>query len=455
MKAKRARLLCAYVLDRRRDLRLLGPYLRRRLTADGGWMEQAPNTVRCNLHWFVWNGVFAQASESILLSYLTLYVLALGATTAQIGLMSALSNLSAALLVLPGAALVERWGRRKQTVLWANDGVGRATLLPLALLPLFLTGSSAVYVAIALVVARTAFVNLSVPAWTSLVADIVPLHWRGRYFSLRNVAMGVAGMIVIFLVGQLITHAGAPQGYQLAMGVALALGLAATCCFARIQEPPAPQTFPVTAGRRLPLWQNLRHQADFVTFCAVAALWNLSVSVAGPFFGPYMVDELGANAGFVGLLGVVAGLAALPGQRLFGRLSDRWGPGRVQRLTGLLIPLVPGLWALSRSPWHLVPAELASGFLWAGYGLASFNFLLTLIPQDRRARYAALYQIVVTSALALGAALGGGLATWQGYRFTFAFSGLGRLVAALLFVRVIRGAAARPIREPIPADSSS
>jgi MFS family permease len=138
---------------------------------------------------------------------------------------------------------------------------------------------------------------------------------------------------------------------------------------------------------------------------------------------------------------------------LFGRLSDRWGPGRVQRLTGLLIPVVPALWALSRSPWHLVPTEMASGFLWAGYSLASFNFLLTLIPQDRRARYAALYQIVVTGALALGAALGGGLATWQGYRLTFAFSGLGRLVAALLFVRVIRGAATRPVQEPIPADS--
>jgi predicted MFS family arabinose efflux permease len=80
-----------------------------------------------------------------------------------------------------------------------------------------------------------------------------------------------------------------------------------------------------------------------------------------------------------------------------------------------------------------------------------FNFLLTLTPQDRRTRYTALYQIVVTAALALGAALGGGLGTWQGYRFTFAFSALGRLVAALLFVRVIRRAAARPRREPVPA----
>lgn len=76
---------------------------------------------------------------------------------------------------------------------------------------------TAVYVAIALAVARGAFANLGVPAWVSLTADIVPLHWHGRYFSSRNMAMQVAGMVVTYPVGQLITRAGAPAGYQLSL----------------------------------------------------------------------------------------------------------------------------------------------------------------------------------------------------------------------------------------------
>jgi len=395
-------------------------------------------SIRRNLRWFWFDGVFSQASESIVVAYLSLYVLALGATAGQIGLMSALSNLSAALLVLPGAAIVERWGRRKLTCLWGGGGVGRAMLLLLALLPLGFAGPTAIYIAIILAVVRTAFANLSMPAWTSLTADIVPLRWRGRYFSARNVAMGLAGMSLTYLVGQLITRIGAPGGYQLAMGLAFAIGLISTFSFANIQEPPGSDKPRVGSSPRLPLLQNLRRRPEFLAFCAVAALWNLSLNTAGPFFSVHFVRGLNGTASFWGVISVVHGLAALPGQRLFGALSDRWGPRRVQLLTGLVIPLVPWLWGLSRSPWHLVPVEMVSGFLWAGYGLSSFNFLLVLTPEDRRARYAALYQIVVTVTLATGAALGGLVATWWGYKTTFILSGLGRLGAALFFARFVR-----------------
>lgn len=431
--------------------RLLGLYwlkLRKRIlrvTAGGRWTDQLEASVRKNLRWFWLDGVFAQASDAVLLSYLSLYLLALGATAAQIGLLSALSNLSAALLIIPGVAIVERWGRRKQTVLLFGGGAARSTLLMLALLPLAFSGSTAVYIIIILAVVRTALANLSVPAWTSLIADIVPLNWRGRYFSSRNMAMGIAGMAVIYGVGQLINHIGAPAGYQLAMGLALILGVISTYSFAHISEPTAAIVPRVGSSRRLPLRQNLRAAPDFLAFCAVAALWNLSLNIAGPFFSVHFVSGLKASAGFWGVLSVCNGLAALPGQRISGILTDRWGPRRIQLITGLLIPFVPWMWALSRSPWHLVPVELISGFLWAGYGLSSFNFLLALSPADRRARYAAFYQIVVTVTLALGAALGGVVATWWGYKATFILSGLGRLGAAVLFVRFVR--------QPAPASA--
>ncbi len=419
------------------------------LTAGGSWTIQLSTAVRRNLRWFWLDGVFAMASESIVLAYLSLFILALGATAAQIGLLSALSNLSAALLVLPGAAIVERWGKRKRTCLWSGGGVARGMLLLLALLPLVGRGPALVYIAIALAVIRSAFANLSVPAWTSLTADIVPINWRGRYFSSRNMAMGIAGMAATYFVGAMITRAGAPLGYPLAMGIAFLAGIASTFAFARIKEPSISPTPQVGASPRLPILKNLLAQKEFLAFCGIAAVWNLSINVAGPFFSVYLVSTLKASAGFVGGLVVVNGLAALPGQRLFGLLSDRWGPRRVQLLTGLLIPLVPWLWAISRSPWQLIPAEIASGFLWAGYSLSSFNFLLTLTPEDRRARYAALYQIVVTVMLAIGAAIGSVIATRWGYTTTMVLSGLGRLVAALMFVFFIRPPGS-PSAKPTP-----
>ena len=407
--------------------------------AGGRWAAQLPLSIRQNLRWFWLDGVFASGSDSIVVAYLSLFVLVLGATRAQIGLMSALSSLSAALLLLPGATLVERRGRRKQIVVLSGGGASRLALLLLALVPLFFAGPTAVYVAIALVILRSAFGNLGVPAWVSLTADIVPLSWRGRYFSSRNMAMGVANMLATFLIGQLITLIGGTNGYQLAMGLAFAVGMASTFSFARIEEPLTSISPEVKdSGPRLSLLQHLRTHPDFLTFCATAAIWNLSLNIAGPFFNLYLVENLRASAGVVGALSVVATLAALPGQRLFGSLVDRWGTRQVQLVTGLLIPLLPWAWALTRSPWHVVPINLVAGFLWAGYELANFNFLLILTPEDRRPRYTALYQIVVMVALAGGAALGGIVAQRWGYTPVFVLSGIGRLCAALLFARFVR-----------------
>ncbi len=418
-------------------------------TAGGRWTEQLSFFIRRNLRWFWLDGVLAQASEIIVLDYLSLFALTLGATRAQIGLMSALSSLSAALLLLSGATIVERRGRRKQICLLSGGGIGRVVLLLLAMVPLAFAGPAAVYVVIALAVVRSAFANLSVPAWTCLTADIVPLSWRGRYFSSRNMAMAVAGMVATYLVGQLITRVGGPAGYQLAMGLAFVIGMASTFSFAHIEEPPAPANSQVIdSGSQLPILKHLYAHPDFLAFCATAALWNFSLNIAGPFFNVYLVESLQASAGAIGALSVVSSLAMLPGQRLFGVLVDRWGPRRVQLITGLLIPALPWAWMFTRSPWHAAPINLAGGVMWAGYSLANFNFLLTLAPEDRRPRYTALYQMVVAIALAGGAVVGGVIATHWGYLTVFGLSGVGRLGASLLFARFVHESVSRPAAGP-------
>jgi MFS family permease len=391
------------------------------------------------LRWFWFDGVFARASDTIVSAYQTLFMLALGANPAQIGLISGLSNLSAALLLLPGASLVERWGRRKWLVVSSGGGGARIVLLALALLPLMLGGETAIYTAIALTVVRSAFGSLSLPAWVSLTADMVPLQWRGRYLSFRNLCMEIAGMLATLAIGYLITRVGGLAGYQIAMGIACAIGFGATYSFARLNEPPAPVPAPETkSSPRWPIAQGSGAQRNFVAFCATAALWNLSLNIAGPFFSVYLVEGLKADASVVGALAVVTSLSALPGQRLFGRWVDRRNPYRVQLITGWLIPALPLAWVIIRSPWHVVPINLASGFLWAGYDLAAFNMLLMLSPEERRAHYSAVYQIVVTVALAVGGALGGVIVSYWGYTSIFILSGVGRLCASLLFARLVR-----------------
>lgn len=439
----------------RRSMGRLAQRSRRRLlqfTAGGRWTYQLRPAVRRNLRWFWLDGLFANASDAIIVAYLSLFVLALGGTRAQIGLMNSLSSLSAALLLLPGAALVERWGRRKAIVLLGASGA-RSVLLLLALMPLVAIGPAAVYAAIGLVIVRSASIYLGIPAWSSLMADLIPVRWRGRYFSSRSMAMVAAGIIATLLFGQLITRVSEPLGYQLALGVAFVIGIVATFSFSRIKEPPEAPAKDSASGAGLSVWTQVRANRGFVAFCGVAALWNFSMNIAGPFFSVFLVERLGASAGLIGAFAVVSSLASLPGHRLFGTLVDRWGPRRVQVLTGLLIPVLALGWVVARSPWHVVPLYVIGGFLWAGYGVASLSVQLALVPQARRARFTALLQIVVLLGLAAGAAIGGLIAEQWGYRAVFVTTAAGRMLAALLFALVVR--VPSPPSEPGDAEPAS
>jgi len=409
------------------------------LVTGGHWALELPEKTRQNLRWFWYDGLFSSASDNIIFTYMTLYVLALGATRAQIGIMSALSSLSATLLLLPGALLVERFNHRREITLLFGGGIARLAILLIALIPFGLSGMAMALAAMALSITRDAFANLAFPAWLSFAADIIPMEGRGRYFGSRNFIMGIAGMLTLLLVGALITRLPQPEGYQLGMALAFVLGTASTFSFSRLHDPAgqvAPQKPPPLELRSL--LRDLRLVPALPALIATAVVWNFFLNIPGPFFNVYLVVNLKASAAMVGITAITSTVSSLLVQRRLGRLADRWGAHRLQLISGLLIPILPLAWAFIRAPWHVILINIVSGALWGAYGLASFNLLLELTPQEGRARYSAMYQIFVTLAMAAGAAVGSWMVTQWGYTAIFVTSAIGRLVAALLFAYFVR-----------------
>ncbi len=411
-----------------------------RLATGGDWAIGQPPGTRRNLVWFWLDGFFASAADNIILTYLVVYLLTLGATQAQIGMMSSLSSFTAALLLLPGAMLVERIGRRKNICL-TGGGWARLVVLFLAIVPFFLPGSAAVPLLILLSVSRDAMNNLGYPAWMSITGDIVPLEGRGRYFSSRNIIMGLAGIVVTLAAGLAINRFAEPLGYQVVLLAAFAIGAFSIFSFAHLTVKTLPLPYqqvkkPLRESAAA-LLRELGTHRDFLYFALTSALWNFSLNIAGPFFTVYLVEGLHADATMIALTTIASSAAGILAQRKLGELNDRWGAPRLTMFSGLLIPIVPLLWVFATAAWHIILINLLSGALWAGYSLASFNYLLMVTPDEQRARYSALFQITVTVSLALGAAIGSLVITDWGFQTVFGVSAAGRLLAALLFVYLL------------------
>ncbi|MFW6097849.1 MAG: MFS transporter [Chloroflexota bacterium] len=415
----------------------------------------AQDTVR-NLRFFWLDGLFSAVSENFYLGYVTLFALAFGATNGQVGMVTAAGNLFGAISLFPGARLVERWGRRKPLILWSAGGLGRFVLLSLALVPFLTTQAELAIALIILLNGLRAFMgSLANPAWTALVADLVPDFLRGNYFSRRNFAMGLAALVVAPLAGQIINVGNEIAGfeflgYQAVFLFAFLFGVISTLSFRRIDEP-APSDAALRPHQRGDLRRALRQNPAFVGLVISAFIWNMALQVAAPFFNVYLVAELGATTTMVGAVASVSSLTALFGQRYFGRWLDRKGTIWVIMVSGALIPGLPLAWIFITEPWHVGIINTFGGFLWAGYNLANFNLLLTLTPDEQRPRAVALFQTAVFSSSVVGPVLGGYLADVFSFQLIFLLSAAGRLLGTLaLFwftVRVLRNRAAKKVED--------
>ncbi len=411
-----------------------------RFTWGGAWAAVLPEGQRHNLTLFFYDGLFASASDKIILTYLSIYLLSLGASRQQVGLLSSFSNIVAALLLLPAAMMVERTGKRKEITLFASGG-SRLALLLLALLPLVLGQSKAmIWVTLGLALLREAANNIGYPGWMALTGDIVPLAGRGRYFGTRNFMMGLSGIITALLIGQVITWIGDPLGYQVSFFLAVALGLISMAFFGRIKDPIHLQTEEEPVQNNIKeMLSSLKGETPFILYCIFTALWNFSLNIAGPFFSLYMVDTLHFTAAMIGVITVSNAIANLIVQRRIGHLADRWGNRNLSIIFVLLIPLVPLIWGTwVRTSWQAIAVEILSGVAWGAYNLLSFNTLLTKTPEKQRARFSAFYQIVVTLSLGLGAALGSFLIPLINFKGVTIVSAAGRLLAGFLFILLVK-----------------
>jgi MFS family permease len=416
------------------------------MTAGGSWAVQLSDSTQRNLRNFFFDGLFSSANDSITLTYLSLFILSLGASNADIGLMTALASLSATILLIPGAILVDKIGNRKKIVLISGGFASNFCLILMAAAPLLIKGPAIIYVAIGLKVLMDSLRNFALPAWVSMAGDIIPLSWRGRYFSTRNLIMGFAAMVVTYGIGQIITWLGEPVGYQWALLFAFIFGITAASFFSRIRDyRDADQQIPTQSYSVHSLFQTLQADRNFLAFCLFTGLWSFSLNIAGPFFNVFLVKDLSATASIIGIVAVVGKITSMPAQRFLGPLADRWGARKLMHLMAYLIPILPFCWYFVRAPWQAIPINALGGILWAGMNLAAFNMLLEISPQDQRAKYSAMYQIAVALSAAIGASLGGFIADHWGIRLVFLLSAIGRFLSAIVYARFVHQPLSKPV----------
>jgi MFS family permease len=397
--------------------------------------------VRRSLKFSVLDGSAFAAMLGLTQNYITPLALALKATTAQIGLLASLPNLMVAMAQLAAPDLSRKAGSRKGFILPVVF-LHAIMFIPLALVP-FVFRDSPVMWLVGFVTISAVLGSISNPAWGSLMADIVPIRLRGRYFSSRGRVAGIVTLVFTFVAGgilQLLTE-NRFIGFAVLFGGAALFRLVSLFFLSRMYEPE-PTEVREAEGNLLRMARGLG-SSNLGRFTLYVALLTFGTNLASPFFAVYMLRDLNfdyATFTVVVSSGAVANLVFLT---FWGRRADLAGNIKVIRATSCLIPFVPLLWLVSHNLYYLIFAQVVSGFAWSGFTLASVNFVYDSSEAKDRTRHIALYNTLTSLPIFFGALIGGYLAPHLpillGFQLLslFTASGLFRGAVVLLLLRQI------------------
>ncbi len=382
--------------------------------------------------------------------YLGAYGLFLKASTLQIGILSALPPLFAAFCQLFSLRALENTKSRKFLII-SGSKLQALVFIPIILLPfLFDTSEEAVPVLIFSVLFYYGTFGFTVPVWNSLIGDLIPAEYRGRFFGLRNQRMGFCTFLAMMLAGGILEffsqHNLTSWGFFCIFALAGIYKLISAYWVNRYDDPE----YLSKKEAYFSFWQfvsRIRY-ANFTRFVFFAATIQGAAAFSAPYFPIYFLDVLKMSYGEFTLVMATPTITQVITLQNWGKLVERFGSKKILTFCSFGVAINPILWLISSELWFALLIQIFSGFVWSGFNLAVSTFLFDAVTPAKRARCCA-YQAVIQALFVLFGSLAGAflvekippkinliLFYWEPlspFLLIFLISGLVRLLSAVIY----------------------
>jgi len=332
-------------------------------------------------------------STSIVYPFFSLYILALGGTSTEIGFISSLGILAGMFLYPVGGYIADSSGRVKL--------IGYSTYL-YALAHLFFVFATN-WQAVAVGQFLSQLLLFYIPAMNALQADSLPPGVRGRGFAIMMAVPGAIRIVAPYIGGWIIEaygggDAGMVQAVRLCWGIATVTGLVVATI--RLRYLKETLTDEGSKGgwsiRQLPgivkdaytsIFESVRWMdRSLRVIVLIEVLASFFVAMTAPFWVVYAKEVVGLTPYQWGMVMLIAGFVGISMAFPMGSLVDRVGPRRMI-LTGMsLAPVAISLY-LRAGGFLGVVAILCLLSLVNNMMMPAFSTLIAnMIPRSRRGR---------------------------------------------------------------------
>jgi MFS family permease len=344
-----------------------------------------------------------------------------------IGLLTAIGSSGWFLPQLFTANLVERLPRRKPFVAFLGLFAERFPFLPLALSALFVAAARPT-LAVALLLFFFTWhcygSGLLAAGWQDMIAKIIPLSSRGRFFGLSNFGGALLGVFGAQATTWILARYTFPNNFAYAMLIGFAALLLSWFFLIQTREPARPPAKERVSHREY--WRKLpallRSDRNFSRYLASRVLMALGRAAAIGLAAVYAVQRWHLPDQQAGVFTTLLLVSQTVFNLLFGYLGDRRGH-KISLEWGLLA------WASAMGVALLAPTPFWFYFIFVGFGAATAAEMtcgMTILPEfcgpDDRPTYIGLGNSTTGLFSVIAPLLGGWMAGALGYPALFALS---------------------------------
>jgi Major Facilitator Superfamily len=344
-------------------------------------------------------------------TFLSVFLVRLGASAFQVGLLTSMPALTGMILVLP---LGQFLSRRRSIVPWyawsrlcVYSAYAASGVVPFFFAP----RDSPLPILIIWALISVPQVVLSICFQVVMGAIVGPAR-RYHLMSRRWSVLGVVSAITVAIVGGLLDRINFPLNYQVVLIGSLAGTLIAFASSRRLVAADNPTRL-AAGGERRAIGKRLRdglaalrENGAFGRFLLSQFFFQCASTMVLPLFPLYWVREIHAPNAWIGAITMAQSGSLLIGYFAWAALSRRGSRDLVLYICMFGLGCYPLLTALTSSLPALVLYAVGAGVFGAGIDLVLFDILMSTCPPHQITTYVAIYQLIAYVA-ALGAPLVG------------------------------------------------
>jgi MFS family permease len=409
---------------------------------------------------------------------ITLYALALGASSTVVGLLGALMYIS--FFSIPvGKLLLRRAGLVK---IFANSWMLRNfSLLPLIAIPwLVSVGQSGL--ALGVLVLGVFFFNffrgVGLISNNPVIGMLAPGRDRGEYIVRLSLINNITALLATVILAFLLWRDSGIGTYNLVAVVGILAGIVASSLVYRLPEPglderaaktdrPRGAAEPGAAGRGQSFLEKIAgklREENFRRFMASYLVIGLGIGMARPFIAVWCKSVYGMSDSLVTVFTIASSLGAILMGLVLRLTIDRLGAkpmyiifAAISLLSLVPVLVSPGVGIAAFSVAFLCVAAALTNMGFAGQESAAQTYFFALVPKEEIVDLSMLYYFVLGATGAIGSFAGGafldGLAAFGAsplvsYRVFFAVSVL-FIAAGIHIQRRLPDLGSYPVRDSI------